>query len=321
MIRRRLLLLALFVFGIPISAADRPAATGGAAPLHRIVPATPARLRELMHYDGFSRPIVSAHRGGADVDYPENCLKTFERTLRAGFALLEIDPRYTQDGHVVVHHDSTLERTTTGQGPAADQTISALKQLHLKDRAGTVTDDRLITLDEAIEWARGKTVLVLDQKDVPVLERARIVTERKAEAFVMLIVTNFKEVRACYDFNPEIMMEVMIPDQAKVREFDELGVPWSNVIAFVGHKPPTDRELYRQIHNRGARCMIGTSRNLDRQLSSGELTEITPLEPAYRELLGRGADVIETDIPVPLATLLYSATAIPGEFLDVLRVE
>jgi glycerophosphoryl diester phosphodiesterase len=212
-----------------------------------------------------------------------------------------------------VLHDTTLERTTTGKGRVADFTLSELKQLRLKDLDGKPTDFQMPALDEAIEWARGKTVLVLDQKDLSAVERARIVTRHKAEAWVMLIVMNFKDVQAVHLLNPGIAMEVMIPTVAKAREFDTLGVPWANVVAFVGHTPPEDPALYEYVHSKGARCMIGTSRNLDRQFLSKQVADLKTLEPQYRAFMKRGADIIETDIPAPLGAMLHRDTPVPAK--------
>ena len=50
--------------------------------------------------------------------------------------------------------------------------------------------------------------------------------------------------------------------------------------------------------------MVGTSRNLDRRLLCREVTDIRPLAGDYRALFRRGADVIETDIPVELGALV-----------------
>ncbi|GEP44513.1 glycerophosphodiester phosphodiesterase family protein [Brevifollis gellanilyticus] len=282
-----------------------------AEPLHRLKLETPQDLQALLHYSGEPLPLVSAHRGGPAKDYPENCIATFEHTLAHTFSMLEIDPRRTKDGAIVVHHDATLERTTTGTGKVVDATLAELKQLRLKDTEGHATEHQLPTLDEVIEWARGKTVLVLDQKDVTAVERAEIVTRLKAEAYVMLIVSSFKEVVAVHRVNPNITMEVMIPTLAKAEEFDGLGVPWKNVVAFVGHVPPEDKALYDYIHGKGACTMIGTSRNLDRKVIQGEVKDIKLLEPEYRAFLNRGADIIETDIPVPLGTMLYGSAAVP----------
>lgn len=275
------------------------------APLHRIVPQTAGDLQAVLQPGGGPTPVVSAHRGGPGKGFPENCIATFEHTLQHTFALLEIDPRRTKDGSIVVHHDATLERTTTGAGKVADLTLAELKELRLKDTEGRETPFQMPTLDEAIKWARGRTVLVLDQKDVTAVERAEIVTRHKAEGFVMLIISSFKDALAVHQLNPDIVMEVMIPTLAKAEEFDRIGVPWRSVVAFVGHVPAEDPALYKFIHSKGVSCMVGTSRNLDREVMEGKVSSIQDLEASYRALLERGADIIETDIPALLGRLLY----------------
>ncbi len=311
----RLLLVAACLLLTPLLL---PAQDTDAIPLHRIHPQTAQDLQSVLQFKGQHLPFVSAHRGGPTKGFPENCIPTFEHTLHHTFAMLEIDPRRTKDGAIVVFHDATLERTSTGTGRVLDFTLAELKQLRLKDTAGQPTSFQIPTLDEAIEWARGKTVLVLDQKDVTAIERAEIVTKLKAEAHVMLIVTTFKDAVAVHHLNPNILMEVMIPTVAKAEEFDRLGIPWSNVIAFVGHTPPEDVALYDFIHRKGACCMAGTSRNLDLKISKGEVADIRELEEGYRSFLSLGADIFETDIPVLLGPMLHStATALKQPFFEL----
>ena len=307
-----LLVVALFVtpgLGLAQSKASDAAAAPG---LHRLDARTPQGLRELFQPESGPLPFVSAHRGGARKGFPENCIPTFEETLRHTFAIMEIDPRYTKDGQIVVHHDPTLERTTTGKGNVVDFTLAELKQLRLKDSDGKVTEFQIPTLDEVLEWARGRTILVLDQKDVSAEARVKKITQHKAEACAMVIVNSFKDAAACHELNPDVMLEVMIPNRRKADEFAALGIPWNHVVAFVGHSPPEDKALYEFIHRQGASCMIGTSRNLDLRVISREVPEIKALERDYRAFLLRGADLIETDIPTLLGPLLQGATPVPG---------
>jgi glycerophosphoryl diester phosphodiesterase len=280
--------------------------------LHAINPQNPKGLRELFRYTGESLYFVSAHRGGPQQKFPENCIATFENTLQHTFAIMEIDPRYTKDALIVVHHDATLERTTTGKGRVAELTLQELKELRLKDTEGLVTEFQIPTLDDLLQWARGKTILVLDQKDVPVEVRARKIEEHRAEAYAVLIVYSFKDARKCYELNKNIMMEVMIPTRERFYDFDETGIPWSNIIAFVGHTPPGDKELLQMIHAKGTCCMVGTSRNLDREFIVNRASGTRPVEQHYRALLQRGADVIETDLPREVGKLLYSESVIPA---------
>jgi len=271
-----------------------------------------ASLPDLLHYSDQPLPIVSAHRGGPMVGYPENCLATFEHTLLHTYALMEVDPRLTKDGQIVLHHDARLERTTTGTGLVAQRTLAELQRLQLKDSAGHITNNSIPTLDEAIQWARGKAILVLDQKDVPIEMRVKAITERQAERHVMVIVYSFKDAKKCYELNNRIMMEVMVPNQEQLQLFDETGVSWKNVVAFVGHDPPTDPSLFDEIHKRGSLCMAGTSRNLDRQVLAGAVPSIEKLHDEYKQLLSVGVNLIETDIPTQLGPLLFEQAVVVG---------
>ena len=268
-------------------------------------PKDPQGLRDLLKHNGDSLHLVSAHRGGPRRGFPENCIATFENTLRYTHAMMEIDPRYTKDGTIVLHHDATLARTTTGKGRVADHTWRELKALWLKDPEGTLTEYSIPTLDEALQWAAGKTILVLDQKDVPVEARVQKVQEHEAEAYVILIVYSFADAQRCYAMNQRIMMEVMIPNHEKLAAFDKSGVPWSNIVAFVGHSPPLEPRLCELIHAKGASCMGGTSRNIDRLFIEGRVRGIDDLRPAYQALMDRGIDLIETDLPREVGPLLY----------------
>ena len=64
--------------------------------------------------------------------------------------------------------------------------------------------------------------------------------------------------------------------------------------------------------------MIGTSRNLDRKVLTGDVADIGVLEPDYRAFLRRGADVIETDIPVPLGKLLQGIVPVAASKRELL---
>lgn len=121
----------------------------------------------------------------------------------------------------------------------------------------------------------------------------------------MIIANTFKDAWECHRLNPNVMMEIMVPNLEKAEQFDKLGIPWTHVVAFVGHVPPEDLSLYRYIHSKGASCMVGSSRNVDRKWIEGKVDDMSVLEPEYRTMLGRGADIIETDIPTNLGPLLF----------------
>ena len=107
------------------------------------------------------RPAVAAHRGGALL-WPENSLLAFANAVAVGVEYLELDVHLSRDEEVVVIHDPTLDRTTTGRGPVRDRTLAELRALRLRDRDGTVTGQTVPTLDEvvALAAAAGRQLLV-----------------------------------------------------------------------------------------------------------------------------------------------------------------
>lgn len=314
------LALTLALSGAALVLAQPPSLNAGAAPLFAIDAKTPLGLRELFKPTTEELPILSAHRGGAGSGLPENCLATFEATVRHGWSMLEIDLRTIKDGTIVLMHDPTLDRTSNGTGPIKDRTLAELRQLRLKDRQGKLTNHPIPTLDEALKWARGKTILVLDRKEVPAREVVRVITEHRAEAHAMLMVSSIKDITECHALNHDVMMEVMLGTKERFDEFDRSGVPWGNIIAFVGHTETPDAELCRRIREKGASCMVGTSRNIDRQFLSGRVSTMEPLRAEYRAVLERGVAVLETDIPREVGPLLFGSQLPTGPKAQFLRI-
>ena len=72
------------------------------------------------------RRLVIGHRGAA-AHAPENTMPSFERAAAAGVDALELDVHLTADGQVVVIHDPTLERTTSGAGAVAAMTLAQIR--------------------------------------------------------------------------------------------------------------------------------------------------------------------------------------------------
>jgi glycerophosphoryl diester phosphodiesterase len=74
-----------------------------------------------------STPRLFAHRG-ASGEAPENTLAAFHRAVALGVEYIELDVHVSRDGHVVVIHDATLERTTNGSGAVREQPLAQLQQ-------------------------------------------------------------------------------------------------------------------------------------------------------------------------------------------------
>ncbi len=73
-------------------------------------------------------PVIIAHRG-ASAYAPENTLASFELALRQGADAIELDAKLTADGHVVVIHDQTVDRTTANTGRVKELPLAALRKM------------------------------------------------------------------------------------------------------------------------------------------------------------------------------------------------
>ncbi len=278
--------------------------------LYYIDPGTPEGLREIFRYKNDLTPFLSAHRGGPESHLPENHTVAFDNTLRHTYSIMEIDPRYTKDSVIIVLHDSDLRRTTTGTGKVSDFTYEELQKLELRNMKGNPTPYKIQTLKEVFEWAKGKTILVLDKKDVPIEERIKIVEECKAEAYAIVMAYSFEEAKLGYRLNKDIMMQVFIRTPEAVEEFDRTGVPWENVVVFVGHQAPENKSVFDLIHQKGALCIVGTSRNFDLEFLQGNVSDINELKSDYNSLIQMGVDFLETDIPVEICKVMFNDISI-----------
>ena len=250
-------------------------------------------LQSFFMYAGKDIPLISGHRGSHIKNYPENCIETFAYVLKHTAAFFEIDPRLTKDSVVVLLHDATLDRTTTGKGKLSDYTWEQVKQLRLKDSEGKVTPYRVPTLSEAIEWARGKTILNLDKKDVPFKMTAAIIRKHKAGSFVMVTVHNADQAKFYFDDDNNRMMSAFVKTESALREYEAAGIPWANMIAYIGSEnKPENKKMYELLHQRGVMCMISAAPVYDKLPDSSSRAD------AYRQTFLQGADILESDLPV-----------------------
>ncbi len=81
-----------------------------------------------MAYRDMPRPRLFGHRGASGIA-PENTIAAFDLALEGGAGHLEMDVHMTADGHVVVHHDPTVDRTTGAHGEVRSMTLDALQKL------------------------------------------------------------------------------------------------------------------------------------------------------------------------------------------------
>jgi glycerophosphoryl diester phosphodiesterase len=124
---------------------------------------------------GNRRPLVFAHRGGAKLG-PENTIETFDRGLAAGADGLEFDVRLARDGEVVIMHDPTIDRTTTGRGRVSAFTADQL------------ADWRVPRLRDVLERYRDSLFLIELKEPAEALVRkvVELVREHRAAGRVSL---------------------------------------------------------------------------------------------------------------------------------------
>lgn len=115
-------------------------------------------------YDGgkSNYVMIIAHRGNWR-NAPENSLQGYKQCIDGGIDGIEIDVHMTKDSAIVIMHDDTLDRTTTGKGLVSDYTLEQIKQLNLKSPIGVVTRQKVPTLEEVLDLCNGKVLIQVDK--------------------------------------------------------------------------------------------------------------------------------------------------------------
>jgi glycerophosphoryl diester phosphodiesterase len=277
-------ILALLLLISICGGCSRPPASGE----HYLSFETPAELRDYLRWRPNKPPLTAAHRGGPAPGFPENCIATFERALTFAPCLIEIDIQKSKDGILFLLHDDNLSRTTTGEGGVPSYAMPQLKELNLVDNEGKVTEYKIPTLDEALDWARGKAILELDFKR-PVIpaEIVQAVQKHEAQNYVIVITYNWRAAEIFHRLDPEIMISCSAQGMEGVDYLLHSAVPPENLLAFVGVSEPSG-QVYRALHHAGISAILGTIGNLDRS------AEARGLE-VYIKLMRNGADILATD--------------------------
>ena len=105
---------------------------------------------------------VISHRGDWR-NTPENSIRAIQNCIDLGVNMVEIDIKKTKDNELILLHDKTLDRTTTGKGLPQDYTLAEIKQMRLRNGAGVATSHQIPTLEEAMIVAKGKIWVNIDK--------------------------------------------------------------------------------------------------------------------------------------------------------------
>jgi len=158
-------------------------------------------------------PYIIAHRG-LSVKFPENTLISFEKAANVlGVDMIELDVRLTKDGEVVVIHDHTLQRTTTGNGFVRNYLLREIKQLD----AGSwfhpsFSDQRIPTLEEVLRLVGHKVWIDIELKSDFFCRKRNGILERKVLDIVQKCSMNNRVLFSSFDHDMLINIKKMQPE-------------------------------------------------------------------------------------------------------------
>ena len=127
--------------------------------------------------------LVAAHRGGAAL-WPENSLLAFRSALALGVDALELDLHLTADGEVVVLHDPSLDRTSTGTGAVRDLKLADLAAVRLEARDGAVTAEQVPTFAQVLDLVAPTSAALLPEIKVDTNRQRYSGIEEKVVALI-----------------------------------------------------------------------------------------------------------------------------------------
>lgn len=257
-------------------------------------PPAPSHYRDFESADDLSAylrsdalPLIGAHRGGSTDAFPENAIPTFANSLTHGPVLLETDVRMTKDSVLVLMHDETVDRTTTGSGKVRSHTLGELRELRLLTDPRDTTRHQVPTVAEALAWAEGRAVLQLDVKEnVPRPLVTDVLRRRDALDQALVITYTLGDARWYHNRLPNLLLSVSTETRkAAVAHVEQIDP--SRLIAFTGVGEPS-REAVDYLASRDVPVIVGTFGDLDQRAQQRGLV-------VYRTLFQQGVDIIASD--------------------------
>ena len=230
-----------------------------------------------------SRPLVFAHRGGSALA-PENTMDAFANGLALGADGLELDVHLSRDGVVVVHHDATVDRTTSGRGAVASLAAPDLARL------------KVPALSDVLSRFRDTRVIVELKLNSAELAGAVVDVVRRAGAVE----------RVCLgSFGLRVLWAARALEPAIATSAAREEVRWALYRSWVGW--PSRRASYAgfQVPERAGATRVVSRRFVEAAHRAGHGVQVWTVdeEDDARRLLGWGVDALITDRPdviVPL---------------------
>ena len=278
-------------------------------------------LQAYFTYDPGRDIIVSGHRGGMMPGYPENCIESCEKTLSMMPTFFEVDFSFTRDSVMVLMHDLTIDRTTTGKGRVADYTYAELQQFCLVDRDRNVTPYKIPRLKDLLEWGKDKVVFNFDNKYINTRGVSDEVRRASLDYYIkqlqpggdwsmyhniMLSVRSVEEALYYWEHGiRNVMFCVEISSMEHFRAYDASPIPWKYIMAYIRLAVNPDLQpVYDLLHAEGVMTMTSITG------SSDKVKNPYDRRVAYLRELVAEPDIIETDYPSEFIGLPWSRDAI-----------
>lgn len=210
--------------------------------------------------------VIAAHRGMA-AGYPENTLAAFRHSVSAGFPVIEVDLRATADGHIVILHDETVDRTTDGTGEVGRMTLAEVRSLDAGSHAGPrFAGEPVPTYSETLEALSGLgATLILDIKQEAMLDNehvARLAGQHGEDPGVIIAARSITDLLDFRRLSPRLRSLGLVagpesgpPDPAAIEEFVQAGADiirlWPQWILASQDTPPGQSPLVQRLHGLG----------------------------------------------------------------------
>jgi glycerophosphoryl diester phosphodiesterase len=255
----------------------------------------PTTIDEFYNTGGRTR--VIAHRGFSGIA-PENTLAAVRAAIEVGADMVEIDVTLSADGHIVVLHDETLDRTTNGSGEVSQLTLAELKRLDAGSWFGpSFAGERVPTLDQVLTEVEGRTLLNVEIKSEAVARGIVALvadTIRKLEMIDQVVVSSF---------SPTALQEVhsLAPDIRTAVLYNDTYHQGRDAVEIATELGATVFNIKRQ---RLTRRMLRRCRQHDIPVGVYTVNEARRM----RRLVKRGIDAIFTDRPDRLIEILVPST-------------
>lgn len=253
---------------------------------------------------------VISHRGDWR-NTPENSIRAIQNCIDLGVNMVEIDIKKTKDNELILLHDKTLDRTTTGKGLPQDYTLAEIKQMRLRNGAGVATSHQIPTLEEAMIVAKGKIWVKID-KGYDYFDLVEKVLEKTGTTQQVLIKAGLPyqkvvaENKAVLDklfFMP--IIDMANPDaMTMVEEYIKNMQPKAFEVCFTQIDQALQNVLDR-IQKSGSKVWINTLwPSLCAGLNDDRAVEENQQDSIWGKVIEMGASFIQTDRPKELVNYL-----------------